>query len=51
MSCVMLPLQDGTSMVDALPLPLVNRADVRVLYNDTACYAGPEARKVLLLTP
>ncbi len=34
------------SLVDALPLPLVNRHDVRVLCSDTACYGGPLARTV-----
>ncbi|KAG2449122.1 hypothetical protein HYH02_005870 [Chlamydomonas schloesseri] len=35
---------DGVSLVDSLPLPLVNRHDVRVLCSDTACYSGPAAR-------
>ena len=39
-------VQDGVSFIDALPLPAVNRREVRVMYNDTACYSGPEARKV-----
>ncbi|PNW88325.1 hypothetical protein CHLRE_01g024400v5 [Chlamydomonas reinhardtii] len=37
---------DGVSLVDSLPLPLVNRHDVRVLCSDTACYSGPAARAV-----
>lgn len=40
--------QDGVSLVDSLPLPLVNRHDVRVLCSDTACYSGPAARAVRL---
>ncbi|KXZ49490.1 hypothetical protein GPECTOR_21g716 [Gonium pectorale] len=36
----------GVSLVDSLPLPLVNRYDVRVLCSDSACYAGPAARTV-----
>ncbi|GLC57223.1 hypothetical protein PLESTB_001201000 [Pleodorina starrii] len=38
--------QDGASLVDRLPLPVVNRHDVRVLCSDSACYAGPAARTV-----
>ncbi|KAG2489318.1 hypothetical protein HYH03_012150 [Edaphochlamys debaryana] len=37
---------EGVSLVDSLPLPLVNRHDVRVLCSDTACYSGPSARAV-----
>ncbi|GIL54165.1 hypothetical protein Vafri_9740 [Volvox africanus] len=38
--------QDGANLVDRLPLPVINRHDVRVLCSDAACYAGPSARTV-----
>ncbi len=42
-------VQNGASIVDRLPLPVVDRHDVRVLCSDTAAYASPAARAVRLM--